>query len=185
MHHRLEPREPPFDEATAAILDRYPQRDGYLLSLFRVFAGSRRFLEKGTSNLLDRGSPLNLRQRELVILRVTANLSCEYEWGVHVTAFGDHAGFSADQIADTLAQQPASELWDPSERLLFAVVDGLCASADLDETLRDDFQAAFDQAQQLEVMALVGNYHTVSCVANVARLPAEPFAASFPPPRRA
>lgn len=53
----------------------------YLLQLFRVFANSPRFLKKGALNLLDKDSPLTLRQREIVILRVCANNDCEYEWG--------------------------------------------------------------------------------------------------------
>jgi alkylhydroperoxidase family enzyme len=182
MSYRLQPLQPPFDEVTETLFDRYPKRDGYLLSLFRVFANSRRFLEKGTLNLLDRESPLTMRLREVVILRVTGNFRCEYEWGVHVAAFGDHVGFTGGQIADTLASKPTPDLWDPTERLLLEVVDGLCMKADLGRSLLDAFQAEFDQAQQLEVMALVGNYHTVSNVANVARLPAEPFAAVFPSP---
>src|SRR4029450_8064977 len=86
----LQPVEPPYDDETNRLLEAYPKRDGYLLKLFRVLASSKRHLQKvGAAGLLDRGSPLAIREREIVILRTTANLHCKYEWG------GDGAGFAA------------------------------------------------------------------------------------------
>jgi len=92
MKNVLSPLEAPYSEEIAAALAQYPQRDGYVLSLFRVFANSARFLKKGVLNLLDKGSPICLMQRELIILRICANNHCEYEWGVHVSAFAKVAG---------------------------------------------------------------------------------------------
>ena len=119
----LKPIEAPFAPAVAEILETYPQRDGYLLKLFRVFANSDRFLRKGVLNLLDKDSPLPLRIREIVILRVTANLDCEYEWGVHVTAFGDAAQLNQSQIRDTRLGDPTPACWSDDEILLIEVVD--------------------------------------------------------------
>jgi len=103
MKHVLQPLEPPFSPDVQKIFERYPQgNDGYIIRLFRVFANSLRFLAgKGVANLLDRDSPLALRERELIILRVTANKDCEYEWGIHVTVFAKPAGFSQEQVAAT------------------------------------------------------------------------------------
>ena len=84
MSNSLHPIKEPFPEEIASLLAQYPTVDGYLLALFKTFANSQRFLEKGVPNLLDEESPLPLRVREIVILRVTANKNCEYEWGVHV-----------------------------------------------------------------------------------------------------
>ena len=176
----LHPVAPPFSDEVASILDGYPKRDGYILKLFRVFANSERFLKKGTVNLLDRESPLPMRQRELVILRVTANNDCEYEWGVHVAAFGAHVGFADAEFRATRHSDHRATCWDTQESLLIEVVDELCASGTLADRLLQQFQAAFSNEQQLEVLALCGNYHTISFVANVSRLPGEDFAARFP-----
>ena len=73
MTNRLSPVSEPFQPDIAVALAAYPQQDGYILSLFRTFANSLRFLKKGVPNLLDRESPLSLRTREIVILRVTAS----------------------------------------------------------------------------------------------------------------
>jgi Carboxymuconolactone decarboxylase family len=127
MSRRLQPLEAPYAPDVAALLERYPKQGGYLLTLFRTFANSKRFLERGVANLLDKESPLPLRQREIVILRVTANLDCEYEWGVHVAAFGRAARFSDAQIAATRLAEADAPCWTAEEALLLRVVDELCA----------------------------------------------------------
>lgn len=176
---QLKPLEPPYDPEIARLLEAYPRRDGYLLSLFRVFANSARFLKKGVANLLDRDSPLAMREREIVILRVTANNDCEYEWGVHVAAFAAHVGLDHRTVSATRSVVQPDNLWSAREALLVRVADALCAGGNLDAATRTAFEATFTLAEQLEILALAGNYHTVSFVANVARLPAEPFAARF------
>lgn len=180
MPHVLSPLEPPFPAEAAEILKSYPQKDGYLLSLFRTFANSVRFLRKGVANLLDAESPLSLRQREIVILRTTAKCDCEYEWGVHVTAFAKAAQLTAEQIAATRLGAHDAACWEAEERLLLAAVDQLCADARIGDATLAEAQRTWTREQQLEILALVGNYHTVSFVANSSRLAPEPFAARFP-----
>lgn len=180
MTHSLTPVEEPYAPEVAQILSTYPQRDGYILKLFRVFAHSTRFLKKGVANLLDRESPLPMRLREIVILRVTANNDCEYEWGVHVAAFGEHVKFTPEQIQATRLGDHTAACWSGEESLLIQVVDELCATGRVQDETFSRFQQAFSVEQQLEILALCGNYHTVSFVANTARLDGEPFAVKFP-----
>lgn len=178
MTNRLTPLEAPYSDEVAAALAAYPQTNGYILSLFRTFANSMRFLKKAVPNLLDKESPLDLRTREIVILRVTANRGCEYEWGVHVAIFAKAAEFTEAQIAATCAT--AAECWSEDEQLLINVVDALCKSARLEGALLEVFQARWTREEQLEILALCGTYTTISLVANVAQLPPERFAARFP-----
>lgn len=180
MSNPLSPRPEPWPEAIAERLSRYPQRDGYILKLFRSFANSERFLARGVANLLDGDSPLPMRQREIVILRVTANLDCEYEWGVHVTAFGAHVGFTEKQIAATKLDPPDARCWPAEEALLLAVVDDICRDGRPAEERKGAFQETWSVEQQLEILALCGNYHTISFVAKTAELDLEDFAARFP-----
>lgn len=181
MKHLLVPVEEPFATEVAEIFENYPKRNGYILQLFRVFANSTRFLKKGTVNLLDRDSPIAMRQREILILRVCANNNCEYEWGVHVTAFGEHVGFTSEQIAATRTGDEKSPCWVGEESLLIQLVDELCDRGELSDQTQELFQEAWTQEQQLEILALCGNYHTISFVANTARLKRESFGATFPP----
>lgn len=182
MSHTLKPAAEPYSAEAAAILAQYPQRDGYLLQLFRVFANSLRFLRKGTVNLLDRDSPLPTRLRELVILRVCANNDCEYEWGVHVGAFAEHVSLSPAQVAATRLGPADAACWDADEQILLRAVDQLCRSGRLAPDTQAAFQRRWNVEQQLEILALCGNYHTICFVANTAELEPETFAARFPKP---
>ncbi len=178
MVNSLQPLEAPFSEEVDQILAQYPKQDGYILSLFRTFANSARFLTKGVPNLLDRASPVDLRTREIVILRTTANRNCEYEWGVHVSIFSAAARLSEQQIEATRTDN--LDCWSPEEGRLIATVDQLCATGGLDQNLLPKFQRDWNNEQQLEILALIGTYSTISYVANVAQLPPEPFGARFP-----
>jgi alkylhydroperoxidase family enzyme len=178
--HVLSPVADPIPAGAAERLKRYPRLDGYLLTLFRTFANSERFLEKGVPNLLDAASPLTLRQREIVILRVTARNDCEYEWGVHVAALASKAGFTPEQVRATRLFDADASCWSAEENLLIRAVDELWGGGRIEDATLAAFQQAFNLEQQLEIMALCGAYHTVSFVANTARLAPEPFAARFP-----
>jgi alkylhydroperoxidase family enzyme len=180
MSHVLAPLEEPYPPEVAEILKTYPQQGGYLLTLFRTFANSVRFLKKGVANLLDPDSPLSLKQREIVILRTTANRDCEYEWGVHVAAFAKRAELTDEQVRATREEDSIAPCWSADERLIVAAVDELCSHARIENATLAAVQETFTREQQLEIIALVGNYHTVSFVANTARLAPEPFAARFP-----
>lgn len=179
---QLVPVEEPFTPELESLFRAYPKRDGYLLQLFRVFANSPRFLKKGTLNLLDRESPLTMRQREIVILRVTANNQCEYEWGVHVTAFAGHVGLNEAQVRATYLGNCTDVCWNVEESVLVKAVDQLCECGTVHPNTYENFKEIYNVEQQLEIFALCGNYHTVSFVANTARLPLEPFAQKFPKP---
>lgn len=180
MSNRLTPLDPPYAAEIETALARYPRQDGYLLTLFRTFANSARFLQRGVPNLLDRDSPLVLRDREIVILRVTANHGCEYEWGVHVAVFSKAARLTPEQVSATRLERADSAVWDAREGRLIAAVDELCSRAGLAGGALDAFTEDWSKVQQLEIINLCGAYYTVSMVAKVADLPPEPFAARFP-----
>lgn len=180
MANMLRPIEEPYPEAVADILARYPQENGYILKIFGVFANSVRFLAKGMPNLLDKDSPLSLRTREIVILRVTASRNCEYEWGVHVAIFSKHAGLSEGQIADTRNEVLTSADWTETDRVVISAIDQLLASGQMDRPILTQFRAEFSPEEQLEICALAGAYQTVSFVANIAQIDGEPFGAKFP-----
>ena len=180
MTNILKPMTEPFPADVSAVLEKYPTVDGYLLKLFRTFANSLRFLAKGVPNLLDGDSPLSMRQREIVILRTTANNKCEYEWGVHVTVFSAPAKLTKEQVAATYLHDDRAPCWTPEEALLIKVIDELCAAGTVSDAILPQFQRGWTLEQQLEILALAGTYHTVSFVANTARVELEDFGARFP-----
>jgi len=100
---RVPPVEPPYDPDTEAMLRRWmpPGADMEPLALFRTLAVhddlAARMRPLG-AGILGHGR-IEARDREILIrARVRAG-GREYEWGVHVVAFGRPLGLTEDQIA--------------------------------------------------------------------------------------
>lgn len=175
---RIEPLARPYPEAFAAAMARTMPPGAEPLVLFTTIATSPRAWEKFTGgSLLGRG-PLSLRLREIAILRTTARSGGEYEWGVHVNAFGPKAGFTPEQIAATVHGGDAG--WSDAEATLLATVDALLERKCLTDAEYAAFACFFDAEQQLEVVQLVAFYHGVSLFCGAFDLPLEAGAARFP-----
>lgn len=149
------------------------------LLLFATMARDRRlFFKFFNSGLLDRGH-LTIRQREIVIDRVTASCGAEYEWGVHVAAFADRARLTEDQIASLVAGYSADPCWDDDDRVLIDLVDTLHATCTVDDELWGRLTDRFSDEAILELLMLAGTYRTVSYLVNGLALPLEPGARRF------
>lgn len=176
---RIAPLEPPYAPDVQESFDRIMPPGAPPLVLFRTLAGHERAWRKfRAGSLLDRG-PLSLRQRELVIDRTCALAGCEYEWGVHVSAFAEAAGLEADEVRATVAEGSAASGWTPAERALLRAAEALHTAAALDTAHFAELAAYYDEAQILEIILLCGFYRMVSYVANGLALPLEPGVARF------
>jgi alkylhydroperoxidase family enzyme len=150
------------------------------LALFRVLARDLRLFQRFMGGgLLDRGN-LTLRQREVVVHRVTATCGSEYEWGVHAAFFARRAGLDAAQLHATVHGGPYDPCWSAQDRLLLRFCDALHAHCTIGDALWADLHATFSEEAILELLLLAGFYRTVSYLTNALRLPAEPFAVRFP-----
>jgi alkylhydroperoxidase family enzyme len=176
---RIAPLEPPYAPEIQEQFDRI-MRGAPPLMLFRVVAGQARAWEKfRAGGLLDRG-PLSLREREIVIDRTCALTGCEYEWGVHISAFAAAAHLTDQQVRATVHGDADAACWSAAEQVLIAAVDALHVRATLDDAEFKVLSANYDDAQILEIMLLCGFYRTVSYLANGLALPLEAKAARFP-----
>jgi alkylhydroperoxidase family enzyme len=181
---RLAPLEPPYEAGLQVEFDRI-MKGADPLVLFRTVAVSDRAWRKFTGgSLLDRG-PLSLREREIVIDRTCALNGCEYEWGVHVSAFAEAARLTAQEVAATAAPDAACDSWSAAERTLIAAVDALQARSTLSAAEFTGLGVHYDTAQVFEIIQLCGFYRTVSFLANALDLPLEPLSARFPATVRA
>jgi alkylhydroperoxidase family enzyme len=150
------------------------------LALFTTLARVPRIWDRfRAGSLLDRG-PVSLRHREIVIDRTCARCGCAYEWGAHVAFFAARVSLTPAQIRATVHGDADDPAWADDERVLIRMVDELHDSATLSDELWNLLAQRFSVEQILELIALVGFYHTVSFFANGLRLPAEPYGASFP-----
>jgi alkylhydroperoxidase family enzyme len=150
------------------------------LVLFTTLARDRRlFFKFFSSGLLDRGH-LTIRQREIVIDRVTAACGAEYEWGVHVSTFAAKAGLREDQIASLTTGGPDDECWDGADRVLIRLCDSLQRTCTVDDELWAQLSTYHSDEAILELLMLAGTYRKVSYLVNALRLPLEHSARRFP-----
>jgi len=171
--------EPPYSAEIQATFDQIMPPGVPPLTLFRAIATSERAWKKFRSgSLLDRG-PLSLRDREIVIDRTCALTGCEYEWGVHVSAFAAAARLTENEVAATMAEPADAECWSLAERALIAAVDALHERARLSDAEFAALAAHYDCDQILETILLAGFYHTVSYVCGALDLSLEQTAARF------
>ena len=153
------------------------------LVLFTTLARDRRlFFKFFNSGLLDRGH-LTIRQREIVIDRVTAACGAEYEWGVHVSVFAAKAGLTEAQITSLTVGGPDDTCWTGTDRLLIQLCDSLHDDSTVDDALWAELTRHHSDEALLELLLLAGTYRTVSYLVNSLRLPIEPGAGRFPQSR--
>jgi alkylhydroperoxidase family enzyme len=175
---RIAPASPPLhpdmQEAIDAIMRGAPP-----LVLFMTMARDRRLFYKFfNSGLLDRGN-LTIREREIVIDRVTASCGAEYEWGVHVAVYGEKAGLTEAQITSLVTGGPDDDCWADEDRVLIRLCDGLQRHCTVDDELWTQLAARHSDEAILELLMLAGTYRTVSYLVNGLRLPLEPGARRF------
>ena len=182
---RIAPVEPPFEGAVAEELRRWMPPNAPLdpLLLFRTLA--RNVPLAGAmyplgSFFLSRRFSLGKREREIVIARVTARCGCEYEWGVHATAFGAAAGLDDAVLGATVHGTAADPAWSDTDRLLVRLVDELHDTARVSDDLWRALAAEWPAETLLELLVLVGWYHVIAFVANGPRVEREPWARRFP-----
>ncbi len=177
---RLAPLEPPYADEIAATLAAMMPPGVPPLRLFRTIAHNPRVLAKiRASNLLDRGS-LERRHREIVILRTTARCGGEYEWGVHVAFFAERVGLGDAEVAATVHGGADHPAWSEPERTLIRLVDELHEGARVSDALWTELRKHWNEAQLVELVVLVGFYHTISFVVNAFGVELEPGAPRFP-----
>jgi alkylhydroperoxidase family enzyme len=178
---RIAPAAAPFPPEVQAWLDRTMPPGVPPLALFTTLARDPRLFQRFMAGgLLDRGN-LTLRQRELVIDRVTARCGSEYEWGVHVALFGARVGLGAAEQRSLVHGGPADGCWTDAERALLAVCDALHERCTVDDPTWDAVRQHLGEEALVEVLLLAGFYRTVSYLTGALRLPLEPFAPRFPP----
>jgi alkylhydroperoxidase family enzyme len=170
-----EPLPDDIQQAIDAIMRGQPP-----LRLFTTLARDRRlFFKFFSAGLLDRGH-LTIRQREIVIDRVTARCGAEYEWGVHVSAFAAKAGLTEAQIMSLTLGGPDDTCWTDADRLLIRFCDNLHSGCTVDDDLWAQLARCHSDEALLELLMLAGAYRTVSYLVNALQLPPEPGARRFP-----
>ena len=176
---RIAPLDPPYSEATQALFDLAMPEGMDPLLLFRVMARNERLLPRFMrSGVLDRG-PVPIRDRELVIHRTTALCGAEYEWGVHVNAFGRPLALADDVLRATVDGDADDPAFDARQSVLVTLCDELHQTSSVTDATWARLGEFFDELQIQELVYTVGVYHTVSFLCNAFDLENEAFGATF------
>ena len=142
MTARIAPVQPPFPSDIQQRFDRIMPEGVPPLTLFTTLARDARFARFSGGSLLGPGN-LTLRQREIVIDRITALSGSEYEWGVHVAFFGEAAGLTQAQIRSLTQGGVDDPVWIDEERALLRACDQLHSDCDIDDAGWQALQAHF------------------------------------------
>ena len=183
-HPRIAPLEPPYEPQIDTLLKKWmppgapsePLRLCRTLAVHDELASRMRPLGAG---ILGHGR-VDPREREIVIHRTCARAGAEYEWGVHVLAFGKPLGFSDQQIAATVNGSAEDPAWSVHDAQLVQLADELHERSSVSETLWAELSERFSDDQLLELVITAGWYRLLSYVINSAGVEQEPWAARFP-----
>jgi alkylhydroperoxidase family enzyme len=179
---RIAPLQAPYDADVSAQLERMMPPGVPPIALFRTFVRNlpmTKAMGEWGSYELSKRSSLSMRQRELVIDRVTARCGCEYEWGVHLAFFAERVGLTREQQRSITHGSPDDACWPQHEAALLRAVDELHDGADISDATWEALASLLAEHQILDVLMLAGWYHAISYVANACRIPPEDGAPRF------
>ena len=96
--------------------------------------------------------------------------------------FGPKVGLTGDRLAATVTAAPDDDgtPWTAREALLVALVDELHDTATISDATWEALTALYDEPQLVELVALAGQYHAVSFMANALGVELEAAAERFP-----
>lgn len=142
------------------------EAQGWVLNIFKTLANhpdlARRWMV--FANHILGKSTLDVRERELVILRIGFLCQAGYEWGQHVI-IARQAGMSDEEIrsAKTGPDTPGlSEL----DQLLLKATDELHADAHISDATWASLSEHYSTQQLMDLVFTVGQYNLVSMALN-------------------
>lgn len=168
MPPRLSPLAPPYDADVARTLERMVPPGMEPIRLFRTIAHHPQLLDRfrSTGSTLLAHGTLEPRDREIVIHRTTARCGAGYEWGVHAALFAPAVGLTDEQLEATARGSADDPALSDQDRLLVRLADELHDTSTVSDELWAAMAERWRADQLVELIALAGNYHLVSFLAN-------------------
>lgn len=130
-------------------------------------------------NWVHAGSLVPARERELIALRICAHTGFHAEWGIRVDAYGTKVGLTEAQVEAT-ALPGVSDAWSPEDAALVRFVDELHATSQVGDEVWEQLAQRWSEPQLIELLFLVGWYHTVCFVGTGLRVEGEEWAPAYP-----
>jgi hypothetical protein len=161
---------PSDDDRWSGDLRHYRHPDGRPIELFSHLAASPHALgdlRSATTACLT--SPLPVRFREVIILRVCGQMSCWSEWDTHIELFAPAANLSESDLRLLKKPSPGDQL-EEVDRLPVALVDELLSTGRLADATWIALREVLSEAQALDSVMVAGQYLKVTWLANVVGL---------------
>src|SRR5262249_46660117 len=111
---------------------------------------------------------------------VTARCGCEYEWGVHVAAYGVKVGVTQAQTYSLVHGSSSDTCWSDEDRNTLQFADELHETGHVSDPTWPAMRARFSEETLIELFVLAGWYHAVSYLANGARIAPESWGTAIP-----
>jgi AhpD family alkylhydroperoxidase len=118
------------------------------------------------------GGKLPRRDTELVILRVSHNTGCAYEWSHH-ERLAQHAGFSAEEV-ERVRSGPDAPGWTPRQQMFLRATDEMHADGAIGDELWSRLAAELDDRLLIELCMLIGHYEMLAMTLNSLRVQLDP-----------
>lgn len=160
-------------EEAAAVLQPFT-KNGEPLNIFKTLAHHPQLLKRWLvfANHILGKSTLDLRTRELLILRIGHLCQAGYEWGQHVEI--SRAGGMSDAEIRTASTGSATPGLSEQDRLLFKATEELHADAFISEPTYQALAEHFNTQQLMDIVFTVGQYNLVSMALNTLGVQPDP-----------
>ena len=147
-------RKPREDLAAVQIMIRHPE-------LYKAH------LEVAQKYLSD--CEIDIRDRELAILRIGWLSQAPFEWGAHVK-IAKRNGITAEEI-ERVIEGSLAPGWSKKERAIVRAMEELHFASMIADDTWADLQEFYNDKELIELVILAGQYKTVAYYQNCLRLP--------------
>jgi len=181
----MTPRIPPVTDAEMSpaqvdALKPFVRDDGLVHNVFRTVARYPAALKRWTPfihHVLFKSS-LDLRRKELLILRVAALRGSTYAWRQHVR-IARRAGLT-DQETRAIRDDPTSSHWNATDAALLMAAEDLVRDARISEAAWSCLSANLSQEQLIDIVLTVGQYNLVAMLLKTCDVQLDPDLAADP-----
>ncbi len=112
---------------------------------------------------------MDIRDRELAILRIAWLSQAPFEWGSHVK-IAKRNGITSEEI-ERVMQGSRAPGWRKQDRAIIRAVEELHSDSMVTDDTWSDLQEFYNDKKLIELLILAGQYKTVAYYQNSLRLP--------------
>ena len=167
---RTERQQQLLDEMSMVVVDgvRKPREDKSALEiLIRHAELYKAHMEVAQKYLSD--CEMDIRDRELAILRIAWLSQAPFEWGSHVK-IAKRNGITAEEI-ERIMEGSWAPGWRKQDRAIMRAVEELHFDSMVTDDTWSDLQQFYNDKKLIELLILAGQYKTVAYYQNSLRLP--------------